>query len=194
MIFKSLRTISTRALTFGSCVLQQSDVGMSIELLAIQLLLFKTRCNANSSSNNLGRFALKISNCHLTIGIKYQLCTFCLQHCITTQFSAYPIFVHKITRVILPLLQKCTYFTCFNANSYPCRFWYKPLSPHTTLPSTLTAPESWTVARAWIMLGRTLPTRTCSPKAKLAVCQGCSFYNGTVISPSESSHLKLQSF
>lgn len=44
------------------------------------------------------------------------------------------------------------------------------------------------------MLGRTLPTRTCSPKAKLAVCQGCSFYNGAVISPSESSHLRLRSF
>lgn len=44
------------------------------------------------------------------------------------------------------------------------------------------------------MLGRTLPTRTCSPKAKLAVCQGSSFYNGAVISPSESSHLRLRSF
>lgn len=102
-IFKSLGIILTRAWTFGSCVLQQSDVGMSIELLAIQLLLFKTRCIANSSSNNLGRFALKISNCHSTIGIKFQLCTFCLEHCISTQFSAYPIFVHKSTRVILSL-------------------------------------------------------------------------------------------
>lgn len=90
MIFKSLRTISTRALTFGSCVLQQSYVGMSIELLAIQLLLFKTRCNANSSSNNLGRFALKISNCHSTIGIKVQLCTFCLQRGIAFQHSSVP--------------------------------------------------------------------------------------------------------
>lgn len=88
MIFKSLRTISTRALTFGSCVLQQSDVGMSIELLAIQLLLFKTRCIANSSSNNLGRFALKISNCHSTIGIKVQLCTFV--YSIAFQHSSVP--------------------------------------------------------------------------------------------------------
>lgn len=112
--------------------------------------LLKTWCIVNSSSNNLACIAPNIStsNCQSTIDIIFQLCTFCLQYCITTQFSAYPISLHESNGAILSLKQKCTYCTWFNAILYPCRFWYKPPSPHTTLPSTLTAPGSWTVARA----------------------------------------------
>lgn len=190
MIFKSLRTISTRTLTFGSCVIQQSDVGMSIELLAIQLLLFKTRCTLIIWDVSLSRYLIVIQQ----QVSKFSYARFV--YSIAFQHSSVPTlyFCTKVPVSYSPYNKKCTYFTCFNADSYPCRFWYKPLSPHTTLPSTLTAPGSWTAVRAWIMLGRTLPTRTCSPKAKLAVCQGSSFYNGAVISPSESSHLRLRSF
>lgn len=39
--FGFIRIIFIRVLIFGSCVLQQFDVGMFIELLVIQLLFFK---------------------------------------------------------------------------------------------------------------------------------------------------------
>lgn len=39
--FGFIRIIFIRVLIFGSCVLQYVDVGMFIELLVIQLLLFK---------------------------------------------------------------------------------------------------------------------------------------------------------
>lgn len=102
--------------------------------------LLKTWCIVNSSSNNLACIAPNIStsNCQSAI-VMHVL--FTVLHYNTVQCIPY-------IRARKSLKQKCTYCTWFNAILYPCRFWYKPPSPHTTLPSTLTAPGSWTVARA----------------------------------------------